>query len=290
MSNIITTYFPSTLVYKRDDDALPTLSTTDGDSYTTPAISVPPNNNNPYILREKNPNGTVFIAVGAIVGAILIAFVLYHLVRSIKASSLAKRTLQSDKQMYEKYQNNNNSAYGNGLAPNSPSLYMNTEYQSSVAKLPLLSHHPSKSVLSGLNNNGSQVGDTSTIYASETGAATSKHDLTKLFISPTAEAMTHKKARASYYGGNANAGASVTNLSLLGNSTTNLANPPAASNRHSQLIPSLYVNNEINNSDYTLSTNANGAGSTMASPTHQPRSNRKTIPSMYLDDLIDDDK
>ena len=42
-------------------EAMPTLS--DPNAYTTPSVSVPPNNNNPYIIRQSNPAGTVFIAV-----------------------------------------------------------------------------------------------------------------------------------------------------------------------------------------------------------------------------------
>lgn len=276
----ITAFTPSTLVYKRDDD-MPTISSS-SESVSTPPISVPPNDNNPYIIREVNPNGTVFIAFGAIVGAMLIAFVLFYLIKSIKASSLAKKSLAGDKKIFEKYQSNNNTAYG--ITPTSTNnLNMNSEYQLSVAKLPLLSQHQTSNM-----GGGSQVGDTSTIYASETGHATSKHDLTKMFISPTAEVMTHKRVRSSHYGGG-----STSNLSLLGGSTSNLANPTPATNRHSQLYPSLYINNDTNNSEYSLNA-ASQPQNAPTSPSNQglavPRSNRKTIPSMYLDDLIDDDK
>lgn len=258
----------TTFVIKRDLPALPTISLTE--SFTTPAISVPPNSDNPFILREKNPTGTVFIAVGAIVGAILIGFILYHFIRSVRASRLAKRTLASEKLMYETYNHNNNTAYGNNITPSALTFNMNTEYQL-VAKLPLLAHNPSRSFL-GMGA-GSQAGDTSTIYASEAGHATSKHDLTKMFISPTAEVMGHKRVKSSQYNG------SVTNLSFMGGSTSNLATPVPASNRHSQM-PSLYINNEVNNSDYSLATDTQSQ--------QAPRSNRKTIPSMYLDDLIDE--
>ncbi|ODV80519.1 uncharacterized protein CANTADRAFT_25033 [Suhomyces tanzawaensis NRRL Y-17324] len=246
---------------------------TTSESFTTPAIKVPNSIVNPHILRETNPSGTVFIAVGAIVGAIIIAFILYHLIVSLTASRLAKKSLAGDRQLYEKYQNNNNTAYGGaaGLTPT------NMTFDS---KLPFLS--PTKTVLTGLGGGmgggmgslagGSVVGDNSTIYASEAGAATSKHDLTKMFISPTAEVMQHKRVRSSQYGG------STTNLSMLGGSTTNLI---PASNRHSQM-PSLYINND-NNSEYSLSQ----AGSAPHQG-HTPRSNRKTIPSMYLEDLIDE--
>lgn len=260
---------PTTFIVRRDLPALPSISLTE--TFTTPAISVPPSSNNPYIVREHNPSGTVFIAVGAIVGAILIAFILYHLIRSVSASRLAKKTLASEKLMYETYNHNNNTAYGNNITPSPLTFNMNTEYQL-VAKLPLLAHNPSRSFM-GMGA-GSQAGDTSTIYASEAGHATSKHDLTKMFISPTAEVMGHKRVKSSQYNG------SVTNLSLLGGSTSNLASPVPASNRHSQMMPSLYINNEVNNSDYSLATDT---------PSQQaPRSTRKTIPSMYLDDLIDE--
>lgn len=278
MASLITTISTSTLL-RRDDmpsatTGMPSLSSS-SESYSTPSVSVPPNHDNPYILRTSAVSGTVFIAVGAIVGTILLAFILYHLIKSIRASSLAKKEMFDDKQMYEKYHNNNNTAYG--LTPS----IMNADYQQSVSKLPLLSHHRSKSVLSGFG------GDNSTIYASEAGQQTTSHDMTRMFISPTAEAMYNVKG-----GGAKNASLSVANLSLVGSSTTNLSNPQPASNRHSQLIPNLYVNNEINNSEYSINHFASPASHPVSSPrflTRSPiRKNGKPIPSMYLDDLMDD--
>lgn len=265
----------------KSGESLPTLSSESSDSYTTPPVTVPPNTKNPYIMREDNPSGTVFIAVGAIVGAIILLFILYHLVKSFTASRMAKRSLAGDKALFEKYQSNNNTAYG-GLGHQSPSLNLNSEYHLSVAKLPLLSHHRSRSVLNGFNTGSmSQVGDTSTIYASETGA-TSKQDLTKMFVSPTAEIMTHKKTKSGL------------GPQLFGGSSSNLSHPTPATNRHSQLIPSLYINNDINNSDYSITShytgnpsknqNANQAGTP---PGATRNMGRRAIPSMYLEDLID---
>lgn len=256
------------------DNALPTLS--DSDSYTTPSVTVPPNSNNPYILRHTNPSGTVFIAVGAIVGAIFLGFIFYHLIRSLTASRLAKKTLDGDKEMYEKYQNNNSTLYG-GHTLASSSAY-NTD---SVSKLPLLSHHTSRQHLGGFNGaSGSQVGDTSTIYASDAAAATSKHDLTKMFISPTAEVMTHNRSKSGQFGGST--------ASLFGGSTNNLVNPLPATNRHSQLVPNLYINNETNNSDYSLSSHAQSQQAQAQQQLNTPgKNNRRAIPSMYLEDLID---
>ncbi|EMG50781.1 hypothetical protein SBY92_001570 [Candida maltosa Xu316] len=273
-----------TTFLKRDDattsEAMPTAmpTLTDPNAFTTPSISVPPTSNNPFIIRQTNPSGTVFIAVGAIVGAILLGFILYHLIVSLSASRLAKRSNVVDKNMYEKYQTNNNNAYGfSGMTPQSTLNNFTTEYGGSVSKLPLLNR-------SFANVNGSQAGDNSTIYQSEVGAAaTSKHDLTKMFVSPTAEVMQHKRVRSSHYN------PSLTNLSF-GGSTSNLVNPSPATNRHAQAVPSLYINQEGNNSDYSLSQQGSMAPSSVQQQQQQQLntpSNRRTLPSMYLEDLID---
>lgn len=270
MDTLITTI--ATFTVKGRDDmpsattALPSLSSS-SETYTTPSITVPPNHDNPYILHSSATSGTVFIAVGTVVGAILLAFILFHLIKSIRASSLAKKEMFGDKHMYEKYQNNNTNAYG--LTP-STTLNLNSEYQPTVSKLPLFSHHATKSVIS---IGGSQFGgDTSTIFASETGQQ--PHDMTKMFISPTAEAMNSIKGGKN---------PSVANLSLVGASTTNLSNPVPATNRHSQLIPSLYLNSEINNSEYSM-----GPASPPVTERRAPNRGKAPIPSMYLDDLMDD--
>ncbi|KAI3405739.2 hypothetical protein KGF56_001346 [Candida oxycetoniae] len=277
----------TTMLTKRDDGPsttgmpamdMPTL--TDSGSFTTPVVSVPPNNNNPFIIRQNNPSGTVFIAVGAIVGSILLGFILYHLILSLSASRMAKRTSAYDRHMYEKYQNNNNNAYGFAKVTPTSTLsnfvneYSNNHHQAgSISKLPLLNKSFAYQGVGG----GSQAGDNSTIYQSEIAAPTSKHDLTKMFISPTAEVMQQKRFKAPY-------NQSLTNLAF-GGSTSNLSNPSPASNRHSQLVPSLYIDNEMNNSDYSLAQSQfphqQGA---LDQNDIRPR---PPVPSMYLEDLID---
>lgn len=263
--------------------SMPSL-TSSTSSFTTPVMTVPASGNNPYILRQENPSGTVFIAVGACVGAIFLGFILYHLIVSFTASRLAKKTMASEKQLYATYQNNNGSAYGFGPdGSTGTTLNYNSEYQPSVAKLPLLT--PSKSVLGSLGGGmgysfgGSQLGDTSTIYQSEAAGPTTKHDMTKMFISPTAEVMQHKRVKSSLYGG------SVTNLSFAGASTTNLV-PGQGTNRNS-----FYGISEANNSDYSVLLGHSRAGPLLSSPgmpaAEGPSAPRKTIPSMYLEDLMD---
>ncbi|CAK7197678.1 hypothetical protein SEUCBS139899_000326 [Sporothrix eucalyptigena] len=75
---------------------LPTLSTTNTGVPTYPAPSVPPTQNAPFMQHSNLPDGTVFIAVGAILGgfgaALLVwrAVVAYLLHRSIARAALAQ--------------------------------------------------------------------------------------------------------------------------------------------------------------------------------------------------------
>lgn len=254
-----TTSMPSVGSASKSGSSMPKL-TTSSETYTTPSITVPANNDNPFIIRTSNANGTVFIAVGAIVGAILLGFILYHLILSIASSKVAKKSIENDKKLYEKYQYNNNNAYGYGMTPQTT----NDVY--SVAKLPLLTK---TGLGGGLGYQDSTInGDNSTIYQSEFAGSTSKPDLTKMFISPTAEVMQHKRTRSNFNG-------SVSNFSMVG-SQTNVN--PSPQHQHSQ-IPNLYINNDHNNSDFNIQANANPQARANANP-------RKTIPSMYLDDLV----
>lgn len=285
MSFVTSTIMGSITQFRRDD--MPSATTGDDDSETgmpsvdsgmpsisssselisTPSVTVPAHDHNPYIYRESRLTGTVFIAVGSVVGAIILAFVLFHLIRSIRASMLAKKSSSGEKSMYENY--NRNRLYSNSVGLSSTN-FLNTEYQGSVAKIPLMS---SKSLY-----DGSQAGDTSTLHMGETPYATSHHDLTNMFISPTKEVMSHSRTKSQ--------------SNILAGSSMSLRNEPSpAINRHSQLIPNMYLSPAVNNSEYSLLEHAAGLSgkSSSNSPENSPRGRqkKKTVPSMYLDDLID---
>lgn len=272
-------------------NGMPAITTTTSETISTPSMTVPPSNNNPYIARYSGPSGLVFIAMGCVVGAILIAFAAFHLYKSLSSSRMAKRVSNNEKMAHQRFAG----AFGGGLTPLTLAHFNNTEYQGLVAKLPLLNLTKSQvggsqfggsragssvvngSVVNGSVVNGSVAGDDS-VYNYENPHATSHHDLTQMFVSPTRDVMTHHRTRSHQVSG------SVTNVSVYGRSTTNLNNPLPATNRHSQLIPNLYIDENINNSDYSLAQlqarqpNADGS---------MPREGLKTIPSMYLEDLIE---
>ncbi|KAI1377371.1 hypothetical protein F4677DRAFT_55355 [Hypoxylon crocopeplum] len=76
-----------------DDDPLPTLP----GQYSYPAPSVPPTNNAPFMQPSSVPEGTVFIAVGAILGAFGAAVLIWRAVvacllhRSVKKAAMAQQ-------------------------------------------------------------------------------------------------------------------------------------------------------------------------------------------------------
>ncbi|KAI2779478.1 hypothetical protein F4815DRAFT_183787 [Daldinia loculata] len=81
-----------------DDGPLPTIP----GQYSYPAPSVPPTKNAPFMQPSSVPEGTVFIAVGAILGAFGVAVLIWRAVvacllhRSVKKAALAQQ-LANDK-------------------------------------------------------------------------------------------------------------------------------------------------------------------------------------------------
>ncbi|KAI0852256.1 hypothetical protein F5Y00DRAFT_192015 [Daldinia vernicosa] len=107
-----------------DDGPLPTIP----GSYSYPAPSVPPTNNAPFMQPSSVPEGTVFIAVGAILGAFGVAVLIWRAVvacllhRSVKKAALAqqlandKATFPSQPPPFYKYtdQEASSASLGNG--------------------------------------------------------------------------------------------------------------------------------------------------------------------------------
>lgn len=73
-----------------DDDAMPTLTDTSS-KLPTPKVTVPPMNNNPYLSKSSLPEGTVFIAVGAILGGLGLAIVGWRMASAISLRRSLRR-------------------------------------------------------------------------------------------------------------------------------------------------------------------------------------------------------
>ncbi|KAI1462198.1 hypothetical protein F4805DRAFT_452730 [Annulohypoxylon moriforme] len=116
---------PSITSTTSSDDPLPTLS----GQYSYPAPSVPPTNNAPFMQPSSVPEGTVFIAVGAILGAFGAAVLIWRAVvawllhRNVKRAALAqqvandKATFQPPPAPFYKYTDQASSASLGGSVP-----------------------------------------------------------------------------------------------------------------------------------------------------------------------------
>lgn len=229
--------------------ALPSLTQTTSASYTTPVIEIPSVQGNPFISSSSQPRGTVFIGVGSAVALVLLLFGLYHLFKSLMASTLAKKTVNNEKRAYQRfadnamYRDNNRSStiFENMAVPGSRMSTFN-KGPGSVA--------------------GSQYDVNGSFY--EQMPPTTHQDLTNMFISPTKDVMAGKSRSLVD---------SQVNVSTMGLGKGGMN---AAGNRSSQHIPSMYFHETPSNS-------------TVGVPNKTPeRPKRRTVPSMYLEDLIDD--
>lgn len=92
---------PSITSNNGDTPALPTLP----GSYSYPPPAVPPTKNAPFMQKSNLPQGTVFIAVGAILGAFAVAILIWRIVvsyllhRSVRRATLAQQ-VANDKNSY----------------------------------------------------------------------------------------------------------------------------------------------------------------------------------------------
>ncbi|KAI0201321.1 hypothetical protein F4808DRAFT_426076 [Astrocystis sublimbata] len=122
----------TTTTATRATDSVPAITSDTGDtpplptlpgSYSYPPPAVPPTKNAPFMQKSNLPQGTVFIAVGAILGAFAVAILIWRIVvgcllhRSVKRATLAQQVA------------NDKSAY----PPSSAPLYKYSDHASSLS-------------------------------------------------------------------------------------------------------------------------------------------------------------
>lgn len=229
--------------------ALPSLTQTTSASYTTPPIDIPSIKGNPFISSSNKPRGTVFIGVGSAVALILLLFGLYHLVKSLMASTLAKKTVNNEKRSYQRFADN--------------AMYRDSNRSSTIFENLVVPGSRMSTFNKGAGSMaGSQFDANASFY--DQVAPTTHQDLTNMFISPTKDVMAGKSRSLVD---------SQVNVSTFGLGKGGFN---TAGNRSSQHFPSMYFNDTPSNS-------------TVAVPNKTPeRPKRRTVPSMYLEDLIDD--
>lgn len=211
-----------------------TVSTT---SFTTPSMTVPPSSNNPYISKTTSPSGTVFIAFGSIALFLLIATYLAYLFNSWRA----KRATLNQEIHYD-------SEYKGGYNYNPEQ-----QQQQQQSVVPLLRNEPSNF---NFQNSPYQGGSTVNLQRPT--------DVTKMFISPTAEVLN------------------VRNSTMFQDSSTSspLRTPydSPVQFQHSRNGSRVGVNSETGSTKYSSNLRET-----------RGRGDNKVIPSMYLDDMLEDD-
>ncbi|KAK9388485.1 hypothetical protein V1515DRAFT_597011 [Lipomyces mesembrius] len=244
---------------------LPRLSLTSSSTTTYPTPTIPFTNNNPFATESNAPEGTVFIAVGSVIGGIALAIlgwrglVAYSLHKSLKASSAAY--------VSEPKGTGTSSGRGGffGSKRQNTGAYYSTGAGSAVSLDQLTS--TGRAV-----NNARPISAYDDIGVPRTGPSFN----TSTFYSPTAGAM----------------GMSAP----MGNVLSGLG-----TNRSSTYLPSGYygVNNgasssaslSVRYSSVPQNQRAPSPGailrteSSLAMPQHGQR-----VPSVYLDDLLDNDR
>ncbi|KAH3673204.1 hypothetical protein WICMUC_003822 [Wickerhamomyces mucosus] len=265
-------------------------TTSTGTTYSTPTITPPAATNNPNIWKSSVPRGTVFIAVGSIVGAFFLVFVAFLLIRKIIARKAAKNTLSLDTDNDDPFTGNGgksteklvnpfyshssiSSAHGSDSSGTNAisstekhkiPLYENTNYNSSLSNVSDAYNNSAENFYSTLDNNSS-----------------SNLKRKSMFVSPTAEVMN------------------LRSISTNDNSTSNLAHN---NKHHSRVFSSLSnivaennsnysqprVNNHERDPSFDSYTNVS-LQSPERSSLRAPNRAHRTVPSVYLDAMFEDE-
>jgi hypothetical protein len=253
-----------------DDGALTGLPTLTG-GFVIVAPSVPPTTNAPYMQASKLPEGTVFIAVGAILGFLAMSVLLW---RTMVAWALHRSV---NRAAMQQNMSDTKTLFGSAPAP-PPPFYKYSDRDSTPS-------------LSGLTPKGKQRGRPSTSNAA--GASTSN-----LFFSPTAGAAgaglansgnrTSNYLPAGYYAAGASAAGNGQNHVPLGAgqgpsiSMTNLGHHSQGYNRSRSMGPS------PPDSPAFVATTGTYMGSNSTLDLNRGHGQQRP-PSAYLEDMFEQD-
>lgn len=156
-------------------------------SYTTPVMLVPPLNNNPYLLRSSLKDGTVFIAFGAVLGFIFVAFVAYFVVRLLMARKNTRFTAGREKDFYNMYLHEAMGGGGGGAGSYQKVMGSPSRSTTNVLRIPFAHHANPSEVHSSLGLPllvNQPVSQAPLIHQA---------DVTRMFVLPTADLMNYKR-------------------------------------------------------------------------------------------------
>ncbi|SCU94312.1 LAFA_0F21088g1_1 [Lachancea sp. 'fantastica'] len=267
----------------------PTASATSGSSnskatFAVPTITPPSIAGNPHILGSSRPSGTVFIAVGSIVGFILAAIVTTYVVSAYISHSNAK------KQRYISIDNEFN-AHVNGGSGRDAYDSEKSQFFSDRLTPPLRSNHNMVRLLDS-QNNSSKVSQVSTNrdemselpqepYSTLQGSA-AVPNRRSLFISPTVEVVNQQRRNMMIPNPAASSSSLVSEPSPELNRPERAASPERKKGQQTRQKSNL-------STSVASSSNKRNSLSPVTSQAREVPLQRPNAPSMYLEKLLDDD-
>ncbi|CEP20899.1 unnamed protein product [Cyberlindnera jadinii] len=260
---------------------MPVITVTEAGSttWTTPDITPPAAGDNPNIWRSSAPSGTVFIAVGAVAGFIMVIFALVLILRNWLARRTARESVVLD-------DNNSTNSFGSGGLMEKNQLYhSSSDLRKSVSqgKIPLLYSTYTKEFSNDSVADFSDPGYTRSHENIFSTLDATDNKRKSMFISPTAEVMGLKSQPP-----NQRHSRVLSSLSNIASTTT--VNGGGSEVTSSYQTPP-QVGSRFNRHERTGSYDNYGEVS-LTSPERgsqrEYKSRSRAVPSQYLDSMFED--
>ncbi|CAI4064457.1 hypothetical protein SKDZ_09G0530 [Saccharomyces kudriavzevii ZP591] len=273
--------------------ALPSSNSTS--SSVIPSITPPSKNGNPYIIDSGSmPNGTVFIIVGAIAGAIFLAILLWWIIVTYSSHRLTKSVQDYESKMFstQHTQNYGDSSYtdlsAKGLYQDHPHDRFgdsDAENKDESAKIALVYHNVNEKILSSnferpispLVSNSNR----NSLFISPTGDILNKTRLSKLY--QESPKLLQKPLVAT--SNNASSSSLISTISSSSISSTDNGNEKKIEEDMKKpakiaASPNRKLSGSPGSNDSSKSQRSKGSSLAV-----QPK--RKATPSTYLEDMLE---
>ncbi|EJS41957.1 YNL058C [Saccharomyces arboricola H-6] len=269
----------STVASQTSSTSLPSLATSlsssksSSSSLVIPSITPPSTVGNPFILNAgKKPNGTVYIAVGAIIGAFFVCVFIWWLVSNYMARRSAMSTSYAidSKSFYKGHHKHTSSLQSNPFDINDEKSYLHDDWDS----MSQLEYSQYDDTVSPFNPVQDPFAD----------------NKSKLFISPTLQVSQYEKSHSRHQSKDTNIfidDASLYTENYMGQEEEkklNLNRPQRAASpeRKERKINSMEGYHKRNQSSLGLIPVATATSNT-SSP---KKAHKRQTPSMFLDDVL----
>ncbi|SCU88440.1 LADA_0E10154g1_1 [Lachancea dasiensis] len=253
-------------------------TSTSTSSYAVPTITPPSAKGNPHIWTSDKPSGTVFIAVGSVVGSILLAIVLMYLV----SAYISRR--HTEKQRYDVI----DSEFQSYMNSHSGGMFDHEKFQFGVGKKRSSRMSPTRSTIRlldaqepseqplALSPHASNTSIPQELYSSlqDQNAALNRKSL---FISPTVEIVNQQRKAVLQNGNNSSP-------SLISEPGSDLSKPERAASPERRKAPQTRHKSNLSSSVVSAKSSSNSPENIQL---QDSAIQRAKVPSQYLEELLE---